>query len=69
MEFLKSVEEAAESLGLSPWTIRLYVRQRRINVVRIGRRVLIEPCEIQRLIEEGRENRKPAQTLEGPAMS
>jgi excisionase family DNA binding protein len=55
MESLKSVEEAAESLGLSPWTIRLYVRQGKIRPVRIGRRVLIEPDEIQRVITEGKD--------------
>ena len=51
MEPLKSVEEAAETLALSPWTIRLYVRQGKIRPVRIGRRVLIEPREIERIIE------------------
>jgi excisionase family DNA binding protein len=56
MESLKSVEEAAESLGLSPWTIRLYVRQGKIRPVRIGRRVLIEPGEIQRIIAEGKQS-------------
>ena len=54
MESLKSIEEAAESLGLSPWTIRLYVRKGKIRPVRIGRRVLIEPSEIQRIIAEGK---------------
>ena len=54
MESLKSVEETAEVLGLSPWTVRLYLRQGRIRPVRIGRRVLIEPRGIQRVIEEGR---------------
>ena len=54
MESLKSVDETADALGLSPWTIRLYLRQGKIRPVRIGRRVLIEPREIQRVIEEGR---------------
>ena len=56
MESLKSVEEAAEALALSPWTVRLYVRQGKIRPVRIGRRVLIEPQEIRRIVEEGRNN-------------
>ena len=47
--------EAAESLGLSHWTIRLYIRQGRLKAVKIGRRVLIEPAELQRLIETGRQ--------------
>lgn len=54
MESLKSVEETAEALGLSPWTIRLYLRQGKIRPVRIGRRVLIEPEEIRRIVEAGR---------------
>ena len=54
MEPLKSIEETAETLSLSPWTIRAYLRTGKIRPVRIGRRVLIEPDEIRRLIEEGR---------------
>jgi excisionase family DNA binding protein len=54
MDSLKSIEETAEALGLSPWTIRLYLRQGKIRPVRIGRRVLIEPEEIRRIVEEGR---------------
>lgn len=54
MERLQSIEEAANILSLSPWTVRVYVRKGKINPVRIGRRVLIEPCEIARVIEEGR---------------
>jgi excisionase family DNA binding protein len=54
MEPLKSIEEAAEIWGVSPWTVRAYVRQGKIRPVRIGRRVLIEATEVLRLIEEGR---------------
>jgi excisionase family DNA binding protein len=61
MEALKSAEEAAELWGLSAWTVRAYVRQGKINPVRIGRRVLIEPCEIARVIEAGRRERNPEQ--------
>jgi excisionase family DNA binding protein len=55
MESLKSVEQAAETLALSPWTVRAYIRQGKIKPVRIGRRILIEPSEIRRLISEGKE--------------
>lgn len=55
MEPLKSIEEAAEIWGVSPWTVRAYVRQGKIRPVRIGRRVLIEAAEVLRLIEEGRD--------------
>jgi excisionase family DNA binding protein len=59
MEKLQSIEKAAEVLGLSAWTVRAYVRQGKIRPIRIGRRVLIEPSEIQRVITEGK---KPART-------
>lgn len=48
------VEEAAESLGLSRWTIRSYIRDGKIRPTRIGRRVLIEIAEIERLLQAGR---------------
>ncbi len=54
MESLKSIEQTAEVLALSPWTVRAYVRQGKIHAVRLGRRVLIEQSEIQRVIENGR---------------
>ena len=48
------VKEAAAALGLSHWTVRQYIRDGRIKAIRIGRRVLIEPSELQRLIDVGR---------------
>ena len=50
MEPLLSVEEAARVLGLSPWTIRLKIRQKSILPVRLGRRVLLEPCELEKYV-------------------
>jgi excisionase family DNA binding protein len=52
-QLLVGIREAAAAIGLSPWTVRQYVRQGRIRAVRIGRRVLIEPGELVRLIESG----------------
>ena len=48
------LRQAAEALGLSHWTLRAWVRQGKVQAVRLGRRVLIEPSELQRLIEQGR---------------
>ena len=48
------LRQAAEAVGLSHWTLRAYVRQGRLRALKIGRRVLIEPSELQRLIEQGR---------------
>jgi excisionase family DNA binding protein len=56
MERLLDVQAAAELLSVSPWTIRAYIRNGKINAVRIGRRVLLENEELQRLINDGRNN-------------
>ena len=56
VEPLETIESAAKILSLSPWTIRLYVRQGKIRPVRLGRRIAIEQAEIRRLIEEGRDD-------------
>jgi excisionase family DNA binding protein len=57
-KLLWNVKEAGNALGLSPWTIRRYIADGKIQTVRLGRRVLIEPGECRRLIEEGKA--KPA---------
>jgi excisionase family DNA binding protein len=49
-----SIKDAAAQLGLTHWTLRKYVRQGRLPAVRIGRRLLIEPAALQRLITNGR---------------
>jgi excisionase family DNA binding protein len=54
VEGLFSVERAAQVLGISPWTVRRYIASNRISAVRIGRRVLLEQQELQRIIEDGR---------------
>ena len=55
MEPLVSIEQAADLLGVSPWTIRKWVGTNRIRVVRLGRRVLLEQPELRRIIEAGRD--------------
>jgi excisionase family DNA binding protein len=54
MEALLSIERAAQVLGISPWTVRRYVATKKIRSVRIGRRVLLEQQELQRVVDEGR---------------
>ena len=53
-KLLWNVREAGNALGLSPWTIRRYFSEGKLQTVRLGRRVLVEPEECLRLIEEGR---------------
>lgn len=50
-KFLWSIREASAALGISHWTVRLYIRQRKLRSVRVGRRVLIEPNECRRFLE------------------
>ena len=52
-ETAKTVQEAADELGLSPATIRAWIRQRRISYVRLGRAVRIPANEIRRIVERG----------------
>ena len=55
MRPLKSVEEAAVLLGISPWTVRAYIREGKLRPVRLGRRVLVSEEELERLIAEGQQ--------------
>jgi excisionase family DNA binding protein len=61
------LQEAAEAVGLSQWTLRKYVREGKIAAIRLGRRVLVEPSELHRLVEQGRGGKesKSIQNLEG----
>jgi excisionase family DNA binding protein len=54
MEALLSIERAAQVLGISPWTVRRYIATQKLRPVRIGRRVLLEQRELQRIVDEGR---------------
>lgn len=50
-----SVNEVAKNLSLSPWTIRRWIRLGTMRSIRLGRRVLIEPGEMRRVVARGRE--------------
>ena len=52
MRALKSIDEAAGLLGISPWTVRAYVREGKLKPVRLGRRVLLPEEELGRLVAE-----------------
>jgi excisionase family DNA binding protein len=57
MKLSMGMKEAAAQLGISHWTLRHYVRIGKLPSVRIGRRVLVEPAELERLVTEGRRGR------------
>jgi len=48
---LLDVTEVAERLGVSPFTIRAWLRQRRLEYVKLGRRVLVPESVIRRFVE------------------
>ena len=56
MRALKSVEEAAGLLGISKWTVRSYIKAGKLRAVRLGRRVLMEESELERLVRGGQGN-------------
>lgn len=49
-----SLEEAGVLLGISPHTLRVYVRQGRIGHFRIGRRIVLKALDIRRFLEDHR---------------
>jgi excisionase family DNA binding protein len=53
-QLLIGIQEAAAAIGLSAWTVRKYIRSGKIKAVRIGRRVLVEPSELENLIAAAR---------------
>lgn len=50
---LLTLLEVADLLRLSPHTIRAMVRQRRLEPVRICRRLLFSPADVDRLVAKG----------------
>jgi excisionase family DNA binding protein len=55
---LVSVEAAAVKLGLSPWTLRRWICDRKITSCKLGTRRLIPVSEVARIINQGMETRK-----------
>ena len=51
---LLTLQDVADLLRLSPHTIRAMVRQNKLRPVRICRRLLFDPNDIQRLLDESR---------------
>jgi predicted site-specific integrase-resolvase len=49
---LLGVQECAEHLGISPWTVRRYAYNGTVASVKLSTRLLIPVSEIERLIAE-----------------
>lgn len=58
MRPLKSIEEAAGLLRVSPWTVRAWIRHKKLRPVRLGRRVLLSEEELERLVLEAQQPRE-----------
>lgn len=52
-ETMLTVEEVAAELRLKPESLRRMIRQGRVAAVKIGKRFLIAPAEIERIKAEG----------------
>lgn len=55
MQRLLDVNEAAELIHASPFTVRSWIRKGRLAAVRVGRLVRIEPCELEKLVTRGKQ--------------
>jgi excisionase family DNA binding protein len=52
-KLLVSIEEAADVLSISKWTVRKYIDSGAIQTVKLGTRRLISSAELERLAKEG----------------
>lgn len=59
MKQLYDINSAARLLGISPWTVRAYIRRGKLKPVRLGRRVLLEESELERLVAKNRTGSLP----------
>ena len=51
---LLTLAAVAETLAVSPHTVRMWVRQRKLQPVRICRRLLFDPREVARFLAEAK---------------
>lgn len=55
MDSLLDIPAVARALNLSPWTVRRKIAEGQLKALRIGRRVLIEPAEVERFVAAARQ--------------
>jgi len=46
-----TIKEAADLARISPSTIRLYIRKRKLRAQKVGRRVIIKGTDLERFLE------------------
>ncbi len=59
MQPLHDIKSAARLLALSPFTIRMWIRQGKLSAVRLGRRVLVEEAELERFVAQAKSQHRP----------
>ena len=52
MRELLTIDQAAEILGIKPWTLRSWISQKRISYIKLGRLVRLDPKVIEDLIRQ-----------------
>jgi hypothetical protein len=51
-DILRSIPETAKRLGgISPWTVRAWLHQRRMRKTKVGKRTMVAESEIIRFLE------------------
>jgi excisionase family DNA binding protein len=65
MEPLLDVIGAAQVLAVSPWTVRAYIRQGKLQPLRFGRLVRLDAAEIQSFIDAAKANSSDTHKLDG----
>ena len=53
MEKLYDVRQGAEALNISPHTVRAWIFQRKLPVVRLGRKILLKEKDLIDLVNHG----------------
>jgi len=59
MEHLLNNNQAAEILGISPFSLRGKVLRREVPFVKIGRRTLFDPVDLKAFIEKNKVEPRP----------
>ena len=55
-KLLFSIEQAAEMLSISPWSIRAHIKQGTIPSVKLGTRRLVRGTDLERIATNGLES-------------
>lgn len=56
MKPLYDIKAAAQLLAVSPWTVRAYIRDGKLQPVRLGRLVRLDEEELQKFVADAKSN-------------